>query len=330
MFNNLLFKLTLKYPVISKFIHSHDGFIPDEESEKDYWFGANKIKGETLVENGQWLDFTPVEEYQAGKYVETMGCTGYALNNCIEMIAKKKYNKEWNKSDRYTNKMSGTTKSGNSMRNVMDTIRNTAGMVNESSWAWDKSTFNWYTYYADIPNEVKNLGAGWLKRYMIGYERVYTNKQLMMSALKESPLYVSGYAWYIQNGLYKSYGNANHAFTIVGYVEGSHWLAFDSYSPFIKRLDWNYDFFSAYKIYLEDKELEYNKQLISELRGKGFRLVMRTDKVNGGKGQIYELTEENILKELQDQEKINEAIRQLSKMKELTGISEELYFRLIK
>ena len=83
------------------------------------------------------------------------------------------------------------------------------------------------------------MGKLWIKEYELKYENHIDNKQRMMEALKYSPLWTAGFAWYQKDGLYRSYGTANHAFLVVGYVEGEYWLAFDSYSPFLKKLDWN-------------------------------------------------------------------------------------------
>ncbi|MEA3272253.1 MAG: hypothetical protein U9P90_01130, partial [Patescibacteria group bacterium] len=103
----------------------------------------------------------------------------------------------------------------------------------------------------------------------------------------------------------------------------------DSYNPHIKKLAKNYQFFPPRRIYLEKRELEYNQIEINNLIKRGFEYVMRTDKPNGGKGQIYKLLK-NGLKELTEQDKITEAYREFARRKDLTGISENNYYKLLK
>lgn len=326
--NSYLFKLQLKFPWLSKLITFTDGYVPDEDSDKDYWFGEGKLSGSTLVEDGNWTPHLPEFERQSGRYVETMGCTGYALMNCLEMIAKVKYGHDWNLSDRYTNKMSGTSKNGNSMRTVMNITKDRAGVVPEVSWSWDRDTFNWERYYANIPNEIKIIGDGWLKQYEIKYERVTPNKQLMGKALKQSPLYVAGFAWYKgKDGKYYSYGRANHCYVVIKKGDNN---ALDSYPPFIKTLDPNYKFGACYKLELYDKDLKYNRVELESLKKRGWDYVMRTDKPNGGKGQMYKITDDLKMVELSEQNKKDLAVQELANRKDLTGISEAHYMRLIK
>ena len=327
--NSKLFNLVQKYPWLSKIFTITDGYIPDEEDDRDYMFGAENLMKKVIKEDGQWTDVLPEDEIQKGRYVETMGCTGFAMLNVLEMLAKAKYGETWNKSDRYTNEMTGTTRKGNGLRNVMNITKDKAGVVNEEAWTWDKNTFTWSQYYSDIPQRIKDLGSAFLKEYQIGYERVTTNKQLMMQALKYSPLYVAGYAWYNQGGLYRSYGKANHAFTIVGYVEGSHWLAYDSYSPYLKKLAWDFQFATAYVIVLAKKDEEYAQEKLNALLKRGFRYIMRADTANGGHGEVYRITEDG-LTETTEQEKKDWAITALVDKKDLTGISENDYYSLLK
>ena len=324
-----LFKLIQIFPWISKFITVSAGYIPDVESSKDYVLGASPLTKSVIKPDGQWTQDLPQDEIQKGRYVETMGCVGYSMLNAIEILAKIKFDAIWNKSDRYTNKMTGTGKNGNSMRTVGDITRKSAGVIDEITYPWDREKLNWSQYYQTVPNRMVQIGSDWLKEFQIGYEKVWCNKRLMMEALKYSPLWVSGYAWYQKNGIYKSYGKANHCFLVVGYVEGSHWLVFDSYAPYIKKLDWDFLFGASYIVLLDKKNKEYNQYKINELIKRGFKYIFRVDIANGGKGQIYELTNVG-LKELTDQEKMNKAVRELASRNDLTGISEADYGKLIK
>jgi len=258
--------------------------------------------------------------------VAVHNCTGYALLNCIEMIAKKKFGEDWNKSDRFTNKMSGTTTSGNTMTRVLDSVRKNHGAVKETSWPWD-GTFTWAKYYASIDQQIQKLGKEFLDKYYVGYEIVPQNRMLIAEALKKSPLYVAGYAWYLQNGLYRSYGRANHAFTVVRQL-GSSYTAYDSYPPYVKPLAPDYLFQALFTITVERKQAGFNQLEIDKLIARGFKYIMRTDVANGGKGQIYELTKAG-MRELDTLGKITEAVKVLAAQKNLTGISESDFSKLL-
>lgn len=322
--NQRLFNLIQKYPFISKLVTITDGFIQHAKDERDYMFGANKIDKVVLKADGQWTDVLPEDEYQAGNRFDSMSCTCFSLLNVIEMLAKVKFKENWNKSDRFTAKLSGVGPNGNSLVNVLKSVSKNNGLVDEIDWSWSRITFDWNSYFSPIPMSIQLKGKEWLKHYQVYYERVTENKQLMMEALKYSPLYLSGYAWYARGEKYYSYSTANHAFTVVGYKEGEYWLAYDSYSPFLKKLDWDFRFSNVYVIVIKKANEE-----IKKLKERGFKYIMRSDVYNGASGQVYELTENNELIELTEQQKLEIGIKSLSDNKIMTGVSEKYYFNLL-
>ena len=328
----------------------NNGYKHKEIEPGEWHFGA--VNKEVLQENGQWTEFLPEEERQSGRLVESMGCTGYGTNNALEMIIKKKYGLTVNLSDRSLNKASNTSRSGNNINNVLDTVRKSFGAVAESIWTWDRDTFTWDMYYSSMPKTVYDVGKNWLNFNELNYENVSLNPTMMMDALKYSPLIVAGYAWYLENGLYCSYGRANHCFTVVGYVEGQYWLAFDSYSPFLKKLAWDYKFGACKCITLTVKEPVKDYSLgvsdaqveINNLMSKGYKYIQRPE----SRGEIYRLTSEGLvfienqndiatdisnniqeIPEGEDKQKmVNAIIRSLVADKVLTGVSEELFNKL--
>lgn len=328
----------------------NDGYIHKEIEPGEHHFGA--VQREVLQEDGQWTAYLPEEERQSGRLVETMGCTGYGSDNAMEIFIKRKYGLTVNFSDRAINKVSNTTKSGNTINNVLDTIRKLFGEVAESLWTWDRDTFTWDMYYSSIPKSIYDVGKNWLNFNELSYENVALNPKMMMDALKYSPLVVAGYAWYLENGLYRSYGRANHCFIIVGYVEGKYWLAYDSYSPFLKKLAWDYQFGACKSININIKEPVKDYSLgvsdaqveINNLMAKGYKYIQRPQ----ANGEFYELTKEG-LKYIQDintisseinssiselpegeekQKLIDTMIRTLAQNRMLIGINEELYNKL--
>ena len=328
----------------------NNGYKHKEIEPGEHHFGS--VNREVLQENGQWTEFLPEEERQSGRLVETMGCTGYGTNNALEMFISRKYGIKVNLSDRALNKASNTSRSGNNINNVLDTVRKSFGAVAETIWPWDRDTFTWDMYYSSMPKSVYDVGKNWLNFNELSYDNVALNPRMMMEALKYSPLIVAGYAWYLENGLYRSYGRANHCFTVVGYVEGQYWLAYDSYSPFLKKLAWDFQFGACKSINLTIKEPVRDYSLgvssaqveINNLMAKGYKYIQRPE----SRGEIYRLTTDGLVfienqndiavdisKNIQDipageekQKIVNAIIRSMVADKVLTGINEELFNKL--
>lgn len=311
--------LTIYYKLFTE----NKGLLKDESDDRDYQFGAG-IERKVLREDGQWTEFLPEVEKQKNP-IETMACTNFGLLNCIEIINKVKYNAVKNYSDRFLAKCSGTTHNGNSMRKVLETLRKYYGTVREKQYPSDFSS--WSNYYKAIPQNILNMAQLWIKEYKLEYESVNSSQNAILTALKYSPLYVAGFAWRRdKNGVYQSYGRANHCFTIVGYKQNEYWLAFDSYSPFLKKLDWNYKISYIKSIYLEKKETEYNQEAIAKLRDKGLEFLMTVERA----GEIYRLTNDNKLQYISPKEWNNLNVKQTANEKKLVGITTALYNNLIK
>jgi len=283
--------------------------------------GDNKLGKEIIAEDGQYDLFLPDEEIQAGRRMESMNCTRFGLLNAIEILAKIKYGKNWNRSDRYNG--GGVTQNGSTMSSALDSVRKYYGTVDEKVWPVDWDNFTWNEYYKAIPGEIRQLGLGWLKEYEVGFERVPQNINLIKEALKYSPLYVSGFAWYESRGLYRSYGQANHCFTVYGYEEQKCLKAFDSYPPYKKQLDWNYQFGTIYAITLKKKSIKYNEAEIKKLMQRGIKYIIRVFSA----GEVYELQGDKLVK-VEPQEIKDITIRNLSEAKKLIGITEQTYNKL--
>ena len=87
-------------------------------------------------------------------------------------------------------------------------------------------------------------------------------QEKLKMALKRSPVGVAVYAWKLgENGLYiKPEGvQDTHWTLLVNFKEGEYWEIFDSYSPFRKKLAWDYNFGYA-KVYYLKKKLLMSRQ----------------------------------------------------------------------
>lgn len=320
-----LFKLNLKFPIIGKFIKIPGGFIPEELTETDYVFGAGSpLIKKVLAEDGQWTDYLPADEKQQGRTIETMACVSFSLLNCLEILAKKKGFGDWNKSDRYTAVNSGTSRNGNSQSKVIDSVRKIDGSVDESLCPSFVDNFNWGQFYTPIAKDIKDKGITFLNDYEVGYEAVWANTTSIKEALRYSPVWAAGYAWVESGGLYRSYGGANHAFVIVGYVSGSHWIVYDSYKIFIKKLALNYKFYFPKVITLNKRGDNYNISAIRSLIDKGLKFIQRVK----DKGQIYEIMNDKLVYKTAEEAR-DLGIQSLNSTGKLIGVDEKTFNKLL-
>ena len=232
---------------------------------QDYLLGGdNGIFNEVLFKNGNCIEYLPSDERQKRYNLETFACASFAPCNVLEiifncLIANNRLmdeDVEWlrdngyfdekgkiNFSDRFIAKLSGTTRQGNTFKRPADTIRH-LGLVPERQWDYPRNQYNkrleWDHYYQNIPDSIIKVGEEFKKRFDLNYEIVFRND--FKFALQYSPLVVGVYAWIKKDNIYINRGNkANHA-SVLAFSDFTAHLDYDTYDPFLKRLDTNYKF----------------------------------------------------------------------------------------
>jgi hypothetical protein len=278
-------RLIDEYPVLKKVLKVNYGLLPETEDERDYVMGASPLNWKVLNPESDWRGeaVDMIHEEQKGRYIETMGCTGFALNNIEELIEIRNGYERTNRSDRFLNKMSGTGKNGNEMRRVLEARRN-YGFVSEDDYPWDRDKFTWNEYYREIPQQIKDKALLNNKKYAFGYDSVWTTRSLLEEALKYSPLYVGLYAWYRNGMLYYSVSSPNHACVI---INRKQFMAYDSYNPYIKNLADDFTVYFVKRIYMEKAEEGYNTQAVQAIKKAGYKYVIRPN----SKGEFYKITD---------------------------------------
>jgi len=232
-----------------------------EKLKKEDWLFAGKRDNITVED---WEKYLPDAEEQHGLYLETQACVTFSALNVLETIFNYQMqagliDTGWlnqngyiiggkvNFSDRFTAKMSGTTRRGNTGGRVADSIRHD-GLVPEVLYPFPRiqrsPVFDWDDYYAEIPEELKELGKEFAKRFDIQYERVEVKN--FKEALEHSPVQV-----YIstgcprKNGVWQRCGKTiNHA--VMLYKIKDVYYTYDSYrldGDFIRKLSLDYNFF---------------------------------------------------------------------------------------
>lgn len=286
------------------------GFRPYEPTGEDFQLGAVGDKKVLMPDGHGWGKYL-VEGERQNRGTETFSCVSQSANNCLEIQLKRIIelgedkpliakltemgyirNGEVNFSDRFTAKMSGTTRNGNNQKVVADSIRHN-GLVPE--WVWPHVE-GWDNFYAPISAEVIAMGKKFADFFDTTYE--FVTPAQMIEALKYNVDQTSGNAWLApQGGIYRRTMNIlNHAFVLFDYVVKTTKEIFDTYwdygkeNDYTKTLDWDYNLGWGLLYNIRLKKNFYNIELIQKLRKDGVDLIMRVE----DKGQIYELTDEGL------------------------------------
>lgn len=240
--------------------------------------GETGITYQEVQSDGQWGVYLPKGERQANASFDYYACVTFSALNCIEILMNRKMvyrefsvdNLKWlqangyideegkfNFSDRFTAKMSGTTKYGNYLGAVGDSIRND-GLVPEADWKTSNDLDTWEKYYSEIPQEIKDKGIEFAKRFLVQYEFVLAGTQdlgVIKTHLKQSPIQIataicSGWS---DGKIIKGCGlNTQHATLLYGF-DTECLKDFDTYVPYEKKLGLDYGIAWAMKYVISER-----------------------------------------------------------------------------
>lgn len=247
--------------------------------------GESGAVKKVLEESGDFSTYLPDEEVQAKwdasgmLLIDTSACVTFSAMNAIETLMMRlrasggmpsaheaflqaagyvnKSTGKVNFSDRFTAKMSGTTKAGNYLEKVGDSMRND-GLLPEADWAWpDMSDLSghenydarFYRYYAVIPQELKDKAAEFVRHFRITYEWVLlgtTDAAKLQDALRYGPVQIAAAVcspWSSTDGMPPIPGcgcGTQHATLVYGRRDDGAWRDFDHYKSFRKVLASDY------------------------------------------------------------------------------------------
>jgi hypothetical protein len=176
------------------------------------------------------------------------------------------YGEKQDFSERYTGVLTGTNKEGNSPHKVIEVIRKYTGLIHESELPFDDTIETWEQYYSGVTFAHKLKGVRWLAKWNVQHEWVLYGEHndwqvRLKDALQYSPIGIAVNAWNKEGDRYIRRGMDNHWCVLVGYLEGKHWVIFDSYDKHFKHLVWNYNFYRA-KRYSITPRLGYDPKFV--------------------------------------------------------------------
>lgn len=259
------------------------GLIEDNRHIKDWMMGGSSpVEFSFLTDD--WTPYLPEKEYQynPGKF-DTMACVSFSALNVLETLFNYYLQKhkvpledyEWlrdkgymkngkiNFSDRYIAKLSGTTKRGNTYRNVADAIRK-YGLIPEDMWTMH-SSYHWSDYYTDVPQHLIDIGSEFKERFGVFYEFVMFYD--VVEAMTTSPIQTGVYAWTAKNkfGIYTQRSKTtNHAVMRFKKSTLGYPTIFDHYDNIVKKFVANYRFGSNVRFKIEFKNKDNSMPNIEE------------------------------------------------------------------
>lgn len=243
----------------------------------DYIAGAvSAVIYTERLKDGQWHNkYRPTEEKQIGVYFDTMSCVTFAALNSIEeqvayLVEKGllkgdglQYlkdlgffdeNGKFNASDRFTAIMSNTTKQGNYLNAVWESIR-VDGILPEKdlpSKLDDRTPWEWEDWMDKkvITDELKEKAKKVKNVLQFAYEWVSTDRESLKYHAKQAPLQIAAPVcspWNTTEIIKACSAGAGHSTLVDGYIDKKELKDFDHYNPFAKRLAWDYKIAAAIK-----------------------------------------------------------------------------------
>lgn len=229
-------------------------FLYPQIKKEAFRFGSRQLTGTLLRPDGDWRPFTPPEELQNIRGIESSACYVEASQHTIATILEEQYKViDQNYSSRFNALLSDGTEQGGSPIDGAQSIRHD-GLIPDALLPFSDAVQSWEDFHSfkggdetKCREEGKNWLAQWKPEYDIVIERldsVDEKFKKLKDALKYSPIPISVTAWYEKDGLYikPAFARDNHLVECVFVDEENHPYIWDTYAPFLKKLDKNYDF----------------------------------------------------------------------------------------
>ncbi len=285
---------------------ANDGFIPQAPTPGDFVSGVAGLDFISIVPGRNWDSWLPELEVQVTNKIDLMRCVTEATLNSLEtqinrMLALGLLPKatvdylksanyinlktgKINFSKRYTAAISGTTKEGNSLLNVANSVRHD-GLLPETDWP-TLPYMSWSDHYSPIPQNLKDKAKNIYNYLNVLYEWVKYDGTVPMTEvykqLEHAPLVIAVRAcspWYgIDPIPWCGISNANHGVELYKEPLG----IFDSYDPSRKQLGIGYSVPWVMKVVIGPQLSAKAKALLARFEGKYIQRVK-------AQGQVYKI-----------------------------------------
>lgn len=254
-------------------------FIYPDIPETTYVFGSGQFSGEVLRSDGDWRDYLPPEELQRRNGIESSSCYIQAQQHTLATILEEKYGViDENFSERFNALLSSGTVNGGSPLLGAQSMRDD-GLIPDSLLSFDNinSWEEFHSFKGQSESLCRLRGNEWRTEWDPRYEIVFKKEDpvskkyaKIAERLKTSPMPVSVTAWYEKDGIYiKPEGESDNHFVELVYVSptGEPYI-WDTYEPFIKKLDkwYNFDLGMSWTISRIENNISLNKSFLERIR----------------------------------------------------------------
>ena len=208
---------------------NHGVLLGNRETDWGFAGAASQIVYKEELPSGDWTLYLPEGSSQwFTNGFDALDCVSESATNIISALYHFKTGVKKKFSPRFTAVMSGTTKQGNYLWKVGDSIRKD-GVVEISFWSpIDNPT--WDTYYIPPTIEIINKAKEFLKDWEVQYEVIDFTRESLLKHIKQSPLQVVIPGHAVMNFL----------------TTDQIYKYFDSYNPWIKERSEGFVFAQKY------------------------------------------------------------------------------------
>lgn len=233
-------------------------FLYPEIKATTFSFGAKDLPRVVLRSDGNWRDFVPEGETQYhninGTGFDNSACYISGQQHSLETLMEEQYDlPNKNYSPRFNAYLSDGTPSGGDPIKGADSMRND-GLVDEGIMPFNETIISWNDYHSFKgvnEAECRLLGKMWLKEWRPQYEVVFERGETLTSkytklkeALTLGTVAISVSAWWQRGDVYiKPEGvRDNHLVQCVDIDDEGYPWVWDTYEPYLKKLDKTFDF----------------------------------------------------------------------------------------
>lgn len=194
-----------------------------KDDVRNYITGQAKMPWIEYNDTGDWENDRTKFEKQFAPTFDTYNCTGFGATDDIENFIKLVYGVEENYSDRWVGIIAGTKAyKGNDPINVYNAIRE-FGLIPERMLPFNdsiKTAEEYFSFKGANQAECFKEGQKWLERNELRYELLWGAKrpenyvELIIEALKTSPVGLSVDAWRDENNVFVNFLPKNNHWTL--------------------------------------------------------------------------------------------------------------------
>ena len=253
------------------------GFIVPIITPDQHIFGVQQTP-KIIQDNGDWRDYLPSEERQARSNFDTYGCTIYNTINPIEILDRKLFGEKSEYAERFVYIGTGTRPPGNNPHVIGEWIRKN-GLIPEAMLPFNNLIQGLSDYASPNPliADFIEEGGGWLQRKTFNHDWIIGKDKtdMLKEALRSSPLGVSVSPLEERGGVYYRTQEQDVHWTCLIAYEGNVPVIFDSYAPFIKRLEPNFNFGFAKRYSITKNVVVQKKNIWLQLLAKYFEEIIK-------------------------------------------------------